>query len=96
MLREINSLHDLSKTARGRRLDLGLSQAELAQRARVSRQWVNEFEAGKPSAEIRLIMQLLAALDLHMFLNDNADSRATGGNARGVDLDVLLERHRRP
>ncbi len=38
-------------TARGRRFELGLSQAALANRAGVSRDWVNYFEAGKLTLE---------------------------------------------
>ena len=52
----INSIRDLAAAARGRRLELGLSQSDLATRARVSRQWISEFESGKPSAEFGLVL----------------------------------------
>ncbi len=90
---DINSIRDIAAVARGRRLDLGLSQAELATRARVSRQWISEFEAGKPAAELRLVIQLLDALGLRLTL-DESDAGVRGdrpSSVRTVDLDALLE-----
>lgn len=89
----INSTRDLAARARGRRQELGLSQAELARRAGVSRQWVSAFEAGKPGAELRLVISLLDALDLRLLVAEGgAGARPTEG--AGVDLDALLEEHR--
>ena len=68
----INSIRDLAAAARGRRLELGLSQSELATRARVSRQWISEFESGKPSAEFGLVIRLLDALGLRLNVDDLA------------------------
>jgi transcriptional regulator with XRE-family HTH domain len=95
MSTSINSIRDLAVTARGRRLSLGLSQAELAARAHVSRQWISEFEAGKPAAELRLVIQLLDALGLHLTLSErDRVRRDRPGSARTVDLDELLEDYR--
>jgi HTH-type transcriptional regulator/antitoxin HipB len=55
---------DIAAAVRGRRLDLGLTQAAVATHAGVSRKWVYEFEAGKPSAELDQILRVLDALDL--------------------------------
>ena len=86
----INSIRDLAAVARGRRLTLGYSQAELANRARVSRQWINEFEAGKQKAELDLVLRLFNALDLHLELVEReSDERAQGSPS--VDLDALLD-----
>ncbi len=85
----INSIRDLAAAARGRRLALGLSQGELAARARVSRQWISAFESGKPGAELALVIRLLDALDLRLAVNEAGPSTAT------TDLDALLEEHRR-
>jgi transcriptional regulator with XRE-family HTH domain len=93
---EINSIRDIAAAARGRRLSLGLSQAELATRARVSRQWISEFEAGKPAAELRLVIQLLDALGLRLTL-DESDAGVHGdrpSSVRTVDLDELLDDYR--
>lgn len=90
----IFSIRDIAATVRARRLELGLSQAEVASRARVSRQWLSRFEAGRPSAELGLVMRLLAALDLDMSLQARNASEAPA--ARGpVDLDALLDEYRR-
>lgn len=42
----------------------GLSQAELAQRARVSRKFLNQLEHGKPSLRVDKVMDVLEALSL--------------------------------
>ena len=87
----INSIRELAAAVRGRRLGLGLSQAELAVRAHVSRQWLSQFEAGKPTAELGLVLALLDALGLRLGVETVEDAARPRG---GVDLDVLLEEHR--
>jgi HTH-type transcriptional regulator/antitoxin HipB len=96
MPRTIISIRDLAAAARGRRQALGLSQADVARRANVSRQWVNEFESGKPAAELALVIRLLDALELSLSIETR---EAEGGRspARGtIDLDALLDEHREP
>lgn len=92
----ISSIRDLAAAARGRRQSLGLSQAELAARARVSRQWISEFEAGKPTAELGLVLRLVDALGLR--LNLDGPGVGSGGDqpqrSRTVDLDALLADYR--
>ncbi len=87
---KINSTRDLAATVRGRRRDLGLSQAELASRAQVSREWVNGFEAGKATVAFGLVIRVLDALGLgfDLVVRDGAPDAAS------VDLDALLEEHR--
>lgn len=41
-----------------------MTQAELAEKAGLSRWWVNEFESGHPRAELHLVMNVLDALEL--------------------------------
>jgi transcriptional regulator with XRE-family HTH domain len=92
----INSIRDLAALARGRRRALGLSQAELAERAGVSRQWVSGFEAGNPGAELRLVIALLDSLGLRLLVGEPAGSDRDRPDAAGgaVDLDTLLDEHR--
>lgn len=92
----INSIRDAAALARGRRRELGFSQAELAKRTGVSRQWVTGFEAGKPGAELRLVIALFEALGLRLLVGEagSADRERPEPEAAGVDLDALLERHR--
>lgn len=88
---KVRSIRDLSAVVRGRRRDLGLSQAELAARAGVSRKWIYQFEAGKPTAELRLILRVLDALGL--VLDVTYDEQTAAGQPTR-DLDALIEAHR--
>ncbi len=81
---KISSTRDLAVAVRGRRSSLGLSQADLAKRAGVSRPWLSNVEAGKPTAEFGRIIRLLDALGLSLSLG------ATGDEVGTVDLDALL------
>jgi HTH-type transcriptional regulator/antitoxin HipB len=70
-----------------------MSQAELAQRAGVSRKWIYEFEAGKPTAEFGLLMRVLDELGLELELSARSKSPGSDRGLR-IDLDALLEDHR--
>ncbi len=91
----IRSIRDLAAVVRGRRKDLGMNQAELAERAGVSRKWIYEFEAGKPTAEFGLLLSVLDELGLALELTPRpeTDQRPLGDT---VDLDALLDEHRGP
>ena len=92
---EINSILDLSSLVRGRRHALGLSQAELAARANISRQWISAFESGRPGSELRLILRLLEALGLRLSVDPLDDAQGDrNAPSDAVDLDALLEAHR--
>jgi HTH-type transcriptional regulator/antitoxin HipB len=82
----IHSIHDVSVAARGRRLDLGLTQTELARRARVSRKWIYEFEKGKTTAEFGLVLRVLEQLDLKLELT----SKEVKAPNTSVTLDQIL------
>jgi HTH-type transcriptional regulator/antitoxin HipB len=88
---KVRSIRDLAAVVRGRRRDLGLSQAELADRAGVSRKWIYQFEAGKPTAELRLILRVLDALGL--ILDVTYDEQSVPDQPTG-DLDALIEEQR--
>ena len=89
---KIRAIRDAANAVRGRRLDLGLSQAELARRTGVSRKWINEFEAGKPNAEIGIVIRVVEELGLELMINIG-DSSVTSPVGT-VDLDALLAEHR--
>ncbi len=88
---KVRSIRDLAAVVRGRRMDLRLSQAELAARAGVSRKWIYQFEGGKPTAELRLILRVLDALGLAVDVT--CDQQTTPGRP-ARDLDVVIEEHR--
>jgi y4mF family transcriptional regulator len=95
MATQINSIRDLVAAARGRRKSLGWTQSELADRAHVSRQWISEFEAGKPTAELGLTIRLLDALDLRLTLDTGEERHpAREQSAVTVDLDAVLDDYR--
>ena len=95
MATQINSIRDLVAAARGRRKSLGWTQSELADRAHVSRQWISEFEAGKPTAELGLTIRLLDALDLRLTLDTGEERQpAREQGAMTVDLDAVLDDYR--
>ncbi|MHB1446391.1 MAG: helix-turn-helix domain-containing protein [Acidimicrobiales bacterium] len=79
----------MAATVRGRRTDLGLNQAELAERVGVSRKWIYEFEAGKPRAEFVLVMRVLDELGLALDVSEAGTSMASA-----INLDAVLEEHR--
>jgi len=89
----VRAIRDVAATMRGRRTDLGLSQAELARRAGVSRKWISEFEAGNTSAEIGLVMRVLDELGIVIDLVDGDEAGAAAVAPR-VDLDALLDEQR--
>lgn len=82
----VKSIRDIAATARGRRLDLGLSQAELAQRAHVSRKWIYQFEQGKQTAELGLVLRVLDALGLTLEIVKHGVPAGTAGQ----NLDDIL------
>lgn len=89
----VNAMRDVAAAVRGRRKDLGLSQADLARRVGVSRAWINAVEAGKPRVEFDLILRLLDRLGLGL------DIVAPGNlgdvfKGRSVDLDAILDEYR--
>ena len=104
----VYSVADVAAAVRGRRLDRGLSQSELAERCGVSRKWISEFEAGKATAEFALVLRVLEELGLMIELSYvNAGIAMSAGGTmsaraevtpppveRPWDLDELLEEYR--
>jgi len=89
---QINSVQDVAGLVRGRRLALGLSQANLATKAGLSRDWINSFEGGKPTVEFTHVLRVLDALDLRIDLQEGPGEGVLG--SRPVHLDELLDEYR--
>ena len=83
----IRTTSQAAAAIRGRRRTLGLTQAEVAARAGVSRKWVYEFEAGHRGAEVGNLLAVLAALGLLMEFRQD-DQTANEG---AIDLRALVE-----
>lgn len=90
---KVNSMRDVAPAVRGRRKDLGLTQADLAAGVGVSRAWVNAVEAGKPSVAFDLILRLLDHLDLRLDLG-KPGNLGDVIKERSVDLDSVLDQYR--
>ena len=90
---KLNSVQDVAAAVRGQRLALGLSQADLASRAGVSRDWINYFEGGKTTVELAHVLRVLDALGLLLDLDEGGPGRDAPGLGP-VDLDDLLQEYR--
>lgn len=84
-------MQDLMNVARARRMELGLSQADLAARIGASRAWVNSFERGKRTVELAIVFRLFEALDIAVEVMDATDHPVP--QPAGPDLDELLKRY---
>lgn len=91
----VRTAKDLGLLLRNRRRELKLSQAELATRIGVTRQWIIEIERGKPRAEIGLLLSAVRALQLDLDIrNHSHPQRPRPRAAAAVDLDAILDRAR--
>lgn len=80
----LNNTRDLGLYVRDRRRRLGMTQADLAASAQVSRRWLSDLEAGKPTAEVGLVFKALYALDLAL------DASPVEWGPGDIDLDDVL------
>ena len=91
----VHSARELAKVIKRRRIELGLSQIELAKRVGASRHWLMEMERGKPSVSLHLVLETTAALGLMWDIRPagplTADA-AEAGSAAVVDLNQVLQR----
>lgn len=78
-------MRHLGAAVKGYRLEQNLSQAALADRAKVSRQWVVAFEAGKPTAEVGSVLRTVAALG---YVLDLVPATPSSGD---VDISAMLD-----
>jgi y4mF family transcriptional regulator len=86
----LHSVADFAAAIRGTRLDRGLSQADLARHSGVSRKWISEFETGKSTVELSLVMRVLEALDLDISLSISHRPAPRESDLDHLDLDALL------
>ncbi|WP_418275749.1 helix-turn-helix transcriptional regulator [Isoptericola jiangsuensis] len=69
------SLSRLGAAVRRLRHDRGLTQAELARAAGVSRQWLVGLESGRtPGLEMSLLLRVLDQLDASLTIRDDHES----------------------
>jgi HTH-type transcriptional regulator/antitoxin HipB len=58
----VRTVRSLGLRAQQLRIELDLSQGQLALDARVSRKWLIEFEQGKPTVEVSKVLNVFQAL----------------------------------
>jgi len=96
---QIRTPRELGAFVRDVRKRRGMTQAQLAERARVSRTWMVDLEAGKRTLEIGLVMSVLDILGI---IIDLGQARALSGHAAAkatayssleiAPADALLDR----
>jgi y4mF family transcriptional regulator len=79
----IRTAYDLGRYVRDRRRAAGMTQTDLASRAEVSRRWLSDLESGKQTAEVGLVLRVVAALGMYADLLPEPTPE--------VDLDAYLD-----
>ena len=64
--RHLNRPGELGAALAALRRSLGMTQADLAERASVTRKWISEMENGKVTAQVGVLCRVLAALDARL------------------------------
>ena len=64
----VQTMADAGAALRARRTEMGLSQAAVATRAGVSREWLNEVENGKSRFDFQLYLSACDALGLDVLV----------------------------
>lgn len=67
---------EIGQIVRQRRLDLGLSQVELASRTDVTRQWLSRFEQARADVALSKVLRILRELELFVDIREREDTAA--------------------
>ncbi len=92
----IRTPQDIAAVVREQRRNCGWSQTELADHIGVRRQWVSDFERGKPTAHLVHVLKALQVLQITLDVGLPGESSVidSGGAAADeqphIDLDALL------
>ena len=87
---QIRTPVDLGLVIRDRRRTLKLSQADLARKLGVGRQWVVGIERGKPRAEIGLVLRTLLALGLSFRIDTGDRLPGLSDDITPIDIDAVV------
>ena len=87
---------DIGDLVRATRQARGLNQQHLADRLGVSRWWVNEFEGGKPTARLDLVLRALNELQITLAAytgDEPAEATPTSPPpSSAIDIDDIADR----
>lgn len=93
----IQTPQDIGALIRDRRKRQQLDQAGLADMIGVNRRWVMEVEAGKPRAEVGLVLKALQALGVTLAIENGESSTAGESDVlNSIDIDAIVADARRP
>lgn len=91
---QIRTVRDLGSLVREARREAGLSQAGLAARIGVGREWVVRLEQGHPRLEAQLVLDALDASGIRLAAAPADETDADdSGMERSSRLDSLLDSH---
>lgn len=88
----VRTTRALGAAVKARRLELGWSQAKLADQLRVQRQWVIRLEAGADGAEIGTVLKALTALGLSTVIGNEPGAASNRQAAPASNLDDVFAR----
>jgi len=86
----IKTANEVGALVRSERENRGWNQSQLAERAGVSLPWISQFERGKPTAQIELVLKTLKTLGIQLWAGE--PPRAPGPMPGLINLDELLDR----
>lgn len=86
----IKSANEFGALVRSEQEKRRWNQSQLAERVGVSLPWISQFERGKPTAQIDLVLKTLKALNIPLWAGE--PPRASGLKGSVVNLDELLDR----
>jgi HTH-type transcriptional regulator/antitoxin HipB len=85
-------LHTVDRVAQAvlsQRKELGLTQAQVAAKAGVSRQFVIELEHGRPRGGLGKVLAVLAAVEIHAYALPSLPNELT---SEDISLEEVLAR----
>ena len=83
----IREVEGFGAIARQRRRDQGLTQAELAEKSGVTRQWLVRFENGNPEVALSKVYAVLRVLELTVRVEPVAERRV---GAHPIDRSFMI------
>ncbi|HEY3003123.1 MAG TPA: helix-turn-helix domain-containing protein [Kribbellaceae bacterium] len=96
-MHQVRTVRDLGAAVRQARTEHHLTQAELAKRVGVSRDWVVRLERGHPRLEMQRVLDALEAVGVALTLDEAGDTAHSGGSEDWDDVFAELserpERH---
>ena len=85
----ITSVIELGALARSERKKRNWTQQELAQKVGVKSLWVSQFERGKSTAQVGLVLRTLKTLDIALQVGSVASDKGQSDPAV-IDLDSIV------